>query len=146
MRLAFGSDHAGYSLRIKLEDSCRKAGHETQSYGAMSEDAFDYPIAADQVCHALLNGHADLGIVICGSGIGVSIRANRYRGIRCALCTSVELAHLARLHNHANVLALGQRTTEPELANQILSEFLLSQPDGAERHLRRIQELDADVH
>ena len=143
MTLAFGSDHAGYALRTQLEGIARKEGHKAASYGAMSEESYDYPLAADEVCRAVLDGGVDLGIVICGSGIGVSIRANRYPGIRCALCTSVEMGQLSRLHNHANVLALGQRITDPALATQILLAFLNTSPDQAERHERRVRQLDA---
>ena len=143
MNLAFGSDHAGFALRQALEDLCRDQGHAVASYGAMSEESYDYPLAADAVCRAVLDHDAELGIVICGSGIGVSIRANRYPGIRCALCTSVELAKLSRQHNHANMLALGQRTTSQDLAAQILHAFLETAPEHAERHDRRVRQLDA---
>ncbi|MBL8061311.1 MAG: ribose 5-phosphate isomerase B [Chthonomonas sp.] len=143
MRLALGSDHAGYVLRAQLQVVAAAEGHSVLTFGATSEESFDYPIAADGVCRSVLDGQADLGIVICGSGIGVSIRANRYPGIRCALCTSVQMAELARMHNHANVLALGQRTTDPELAAEIMRAFLTTSPDHGERHERRIRQLDA---
>lgn len=143
MNLAFGSDHAGYALRSQLEQIAEHEGHLVTSFGASSEEAYDYPLAADKVCRAVLDGKAELGIVICGSGIGVSIRANRYPGIRCALCTTVEMGQMSRLHNHANVLALGQRITEPSLATQILLAFLTTGPDHAERHDRRVRQLDA---
>ncbi len=143
MVLAFGSDHAGFKLRKFLEQRAVEAGHTIQSFGALSQESFDYPVAADPVCEAVLKGEAEFGILICGSGVGISIRANRHPGIRCALCFTPELAAMAREHNHANVLALGERLLEPEMASQILSTFLTTEPDTAERHVRRVQQLDA---
>ncbi len=143
--IATGSDHAGYGLRVALEQLLTEKGLEFSSYGAMSLDAYDYPDASDAVCKAVLNGAARFGMLICGTGIGVSIRANRYVGIRAALCTSVEMAELARAHNHANVLCMGARTTEEALAESILMAFLEGHEDHAPRHENRVAKLDGNL-
>lgn len=143
MRLAFGSDHAGYALRSALAAMARTQGHTVTECGATGGEPYDYPDAADAVSEAIRIHQADLGVLICGSGIGMSIRANRYRGVRAALCCSVESARLARQHNHANVLCLGERTGSPEEARAILQAFLDTPPDEAERHVRRVRKLDA---
>lgn len=109
----------------------------------MSPESYDYPDAADALCRRLLEGKLDFGILICGSGIGISIRANRHLGIRAALCTSPEMAELSRQHNHANVLCLGARITEPDVAIKCLDAFLNATPDPGERHVRRIVKLDS---
>ena len=144
MRLAFGSDHAGYELRKALEAHATELRHDVVSLGATSKEPFDYPDASDLVAHEVLVGSADLGVLICGTGIGVSIRANRYKGIRAAVCCSTQAAELARQHNHANVLCLGARMTSDGAARQILSMFLNTGEDHSERHERRVQELDRD--
>lgn len=143
MKLGFGSDHAGLDLRHQLESWAKAHGDEVQSFGAMSPESYDYPDAADALCRRLLEGKLDFGILICGSGIGISIRANRHLGIRAALCTSPEMAELARQHNHANVLCLGARITEPDVAKECLDVFLSASPDLGERHVRRIVKLDS---
>lgn len=143
--LAFGSDHAGVELRSVLVAAARQLGYEVTEYGAPSGDSFDYPLASDAVAHAVLDGDAQLGVLICGSGIGVSIRANRYPGIRAALCFAPEHAELARLHNHANVLCLGARLIENEQAQAILAKFLSTEPDMDHRHLRRVELLDTPL-
>lgn len=143
MRIVFGSDHAGFSLRETLEAWALEQGHEVSSFGATSEEAYDYPDASDAVACELLRNHEGVGVLVCGTGIGVSIRANRYEHIRAANCCSTKMAELARLHNHANVLCLGSRTTEPSEAVSILSTFLSTGEDLAERHSRRVLKLDS---
>lgn len=113
------------------------------AFGAMSTDSYDYPDAADLVVSELLSGRADLGVLVCGSGIGISIRANRHAGIRAANCCSAEMATLARQHNHANVLALGERLVSEGDAMEIFDAFLAGEPDLAERHARRVVKLDS---
>lgn len=142
MRIVFGSDHAGFSLRQTLETWASGQGYEVTSFGATSEEPYDYPDASDAVACELLRNHGVIGVLVCGTGIGVSIRANRYEHIRAANCCSTKMAELARLHNHANVLCLGSRTTEPNEAVSILSTFLSTGEDQAERHTRRVQKLD----
>lgn len=143
MRLAFGSDHAGYALRRELAEVARELGHTVSETGAEGAAPYDYPDAADSVARAIQAHEADLGVLVCGSGIGMSIRANRHRGVRAALCCSVEAAKLARQHNHANVLCLGERTGSQEEARTILAAFLDTPTDEAERHVRRVRKLDA---
>lgn len=143
MRLAFGSDHAGFDLRRILEGWATERGHEVSSFGATSDQPYDYPEASDAVALELLRNHGVIGVLVCGTGIGVSIRANRYDHIRAANCCSTKMAELARLHNHANVLCLGSRTTEPNEAVLILSTFLSTGEDQAERHSRRVLKLDS---
>lgn len=143
MKLIFSSDHAGFLARQSLAEVARAWGHDVTEVGAPSEASYDYPEASDLAVERVLDGSADFGILICGSGIGVSIRANRYHGIRAALCMTVEMAELARMHNHANVLCLASRLTPETELEQILSKFLTTAPDEGERHVRRIRELDA---
>lgn len=140
-----GSDHAGFELRSLLVAHLRAAGHTVHERGATGSDPYDYPDAADVVCQELLNPPEAFGLLICGSGIGISIRANRYRHIRAALCMTTEMARLARAHNHANVLCLGARLIEPELAKEILMIFLASPEDHAERHEIRVAKLDGNI-
>lgn len=142
MRLVFGSDHAGLPLRQALAAYARGGGHDVVEVGAETSSSFDYPLAADAVACQVRDREAEFGILVCGSGIGVSIRANRYRGVRAALCTSEEHARLARQHNHANVLCLGGRLTPEAEAQVILRAFLETDPDPDERHERRVRQLD----
>jgi len=146
MKLAFSSDHAGFEFRQALAEWARGNGHDVSEYGAMSSASYDYPVAADEAVHAILAGKHELGVLICGSGIGISIRANRYAGIRCALCCGPESAKLARLHNDANAIALGARMMTAEEGIATLAEFLSTAPDPDERHARRVNQLDAPLH
>ena len=145
MTLVFGSDHAGYELRKRLVDHAVSFGHTCIQVGAPSEDSFDYPVAADEAVEKLLGGDATLGVLICGTGNGMSIRANRNAGIRAAVCCSPKAAELARQHNQANVLCIGARLTSLEDAKLILTAFLHAQPDLAERHQRRVEQLDDPI-
>ncbi|MCU0315788.1 MAG: ribose 5-phosphate isomerase B [Fimbriimonadaceae bacterium] len=145
MKVAVGSDHAGFLLKQKVIARLEDHGYSVVHKGAESTDRYDYPDASDEVCQSVLKGECERGVLICGSGIGVSIRANRYRGIRAALCTSTEMAGLARLHNFANVLCLGERTTQPQLALAILDAFMNGAEDHAGRHEVRVQKLDLAI-
>ncbi len=145
MRIVLGSDHAGYEFRTMLRQYLQEDGLETQEVGASGPEAYDYPDASDEVVKVVLGGHADLGVLVCGTGIGVSIRANRYHGIRAALCCSPEMAALAREHNDANVVCLGARTTEPATAVQIVRTFVHGTSSSEPRHRRRIEKLDAPL-
>lgn len=123
----------------------RGQGHHTICVGATDESPYDYPDAADLACAQVLGGEAEMGVLVCGSGIGVCIRANRHMGIRAADCSSVEMAAMAREHNHANVLCLGQRTMSEAAATTIMEAFLAGQESAEERHKRRVQKLDGNV-
>ena len=143
MKLLLGSDHAGYPMRRALADALTAEGHECEELDALSEERYDYPDAADLLAAKL--PEADLGVVICGTGIGISIRMNRHTGVRCALCTTELMASLARSHNRANVLALGARIVGPDQALAIVRAFLAGEEDPGERHIARVAKLDAPL-
>lgn len=145
MILAMGADHAGARLRDVLARWAVEHHLRVTRWGALEEEAYDYPEAADQVVAEVLGGRADRGVLICGTGLGMCIRANRYPGIRAILGASPEHARLGRLHNHANVLCLGARTTSPDAAVAILETFLSTAEDPDERHQRRVLQLDRNV-
>ena len=141
MKIAIASDHGGYALKEQVKQHLLERGVEVEDLGTHSEDSVDYPVYGKLCGQTVASGKADLGGVVCGTGIGISIAANKVKGIRCGLCTSVEMAHLTKQHNNANVLALGGRTTEPELAMAIVDEWLDTEFEGG-RHQRRIDMLD----
>jgi ribose 5-phosphate isomerase B len=143
MKLALGADHRGAELRGRLAAWLRAAGHAAAEFGAAGQEAYDYPNAADAVAEAVRSGAAELGVLICGSGIGVSIRANRHSGVRAALCCGPELASAARRHNHANILCVGADRTSEEDAIAMLQRFIETPEDQDERHARRVRMLDA---
>jgi ribose 5-phosphate isomerase B len=145
MKLAFGADHAGYCLREELAAWAIQQGHEVVQLGAQSMEPYDYPEAADEVAAELLDGKADFGIIVCGSGIGVDIRANRYGHIRAANCVTKEMAELSREHNHANVLCLGARLMNAETAKDIVTTFLSTEESKEPRHIRRVEKMDGEL-
>ena len=141
MKIAVAADHGGYKLKEKVKEHLLERGIEVEDLGTHSEESVDYPIYGKLCGEAVASGQADLGVVVCGTGIGISIAANKVHGIRCGLCTSVEMAHLTKQHNNANILALGGRTTGEELAMEIVDEWLDTQYEGG-RHQRRVEMLD----
>lgn len=141
MKIALASDHGGFALKEAIKKHLAERGIETLDLGTHSEESVDYPVYGKLCGEAVCRGEADLGIVCCGTGIGISIAANKVKGIRCGLCTSVEMAHLTKQHNNANILALGGRTTEPDLALAIVDEWLDTGFEGG-RHQRRVDMLD----
>lgn len=145
MKIAFGADHAGYCLELELIQWAQSQGHDVSRFGAESTDPYDYPDAADLVAAAVIDAQADFGVLICGSGIGVDIRANRYPQIRAANCCSAQMAALSREHNHANVLCLGARLIDADLARTILQTFLATPESQEPRHCRRIEKMDRPV-
>ncbi len=145
MTIVVGSDHAGLELRNHLSNHLKSLGHTVTEVGAMSAESFDYPNASDALVEEILENRASCGVLICGTGIGVSIRANRYPGIRAALCTSTEMAQMAVEHNQANVLCLGARILEEAEALAIVDTYLAAEPDLGERHVRRVQMLDGHL-
>lgn len=145
MKLVFGSDHAGFAYRQQLAAHAALLGHTVTEVGAPGPDSYDYPRASDAACMLVLASEAEFGILICGSGIGVSIRANRYPGIRAALCMNAQMSALAREHNHANVLCLGARLVAIDQAKHILETFLTTEPDTADRHAQRVMMLDDET-
>ena len=141
MKIAVAADHGGYNLKELVKEHLLERGIEVEDLGTHSEESVDYPIYGKLCGEAVASGQADLGVVVCGTGIGISIAANKVHGIRCGLCTSVEMAHLTKQHNNANILALGGRTTGEELAMEIVDEWLDTQYEGG-RHQRRVEMLD----
>lgn len=136
--LAIANDHGGYELKQEIIAYLEKNGIEYVNFGCDSTDAVDYPIYARKVTDAITSGQCDKGILICGTGIGISIAANKVPGIRAALCTDCFCAEATRLHNNSNVLALGGRVVGPGLAVKIVDTFLNTEFSGDERHQRRI--------
>jgi len=141
MLLAIASDHGGFQLKEIIRKHLAERGEKVVDLGTSSEESVDYPVYGKACAEAVASGKAERGIVVCGTGIGISIAANKVKGIRCGLCTSVEMAQLTRQHNNANMLALGGRTTDPDLALQIVDAFLDTEFEGG-RHKRRTDMLD----
>jgi ribose 5-phosphate isomerase B len=137
MKIAIGSDHAGYELKDFLKKLCEEKSIETVDVGGFAPEPIDYPLVAKAVAGKVLNGECNLGVVICGTGIGISISANKIKGVHCALCSEPYSAQMARKHNNANILAIGARVTGQELAAMILDSFLNTEFEGG-RHARRV--------
>ena len=136
--IAIGSDHGGFELKEAIKKHLDKRGLEYKDYGTYSKDSCDYPTYGKLVGHAVADGECDRGIIICGTGIAISITANKIKGVRAALCGDCFSAEATRLHNDANILALGARVTAEGLALKIVDTFLDTPFSGDERHLRRI--------
>lgn len=139
--VAVACDHGGFALKPAVLDVLREAGLEVLDLGTDSEDSVDYPDFAQNLAEAVISGRAARGVVICGTGIGISIAANRFPEVRAAVCHDETTARLAREHNNANVLALGARITGPEVAKDCLRAFLQTPFSGGERHERRVDKL-----
>lgn len=139
--VAIGADHAGCDLKSLLSDVLAELGFRVLDLGTDGPDSVDYPDFADAVSAAIGEGTAQYGVLVCGSGIGMSIAANRHPGIRAALCHNEETAQLARQHNDANVLILGARITDAETAGNCVKKFFSTDFDGGERHARRVAKL-----
>lgn len=139
--IALGADHGGVALKNRLATALIEAGHQVMDFGTDGPDSVDYPDFAHVVCDAVAQMRADYGILICGTGIGMSIAANRNPAIRCALVHDVTTARLTRAHNAANVLALGGRVLGEEVALDILRTFLSTPFEGG-RHERRLAKLN----
>lgn len=137
--IALGSDHGGYALKVKVMEHLKERGLEYHDYGCYSTESCDYPLFGRAAAEAVADGTCERGIVICTTGIGISISANKVKGIRAALCTDLNQAKMTRLHNDANVLALGASTVDEELAMKIVDTFLDTEFSGEERHIRRIR-------
>ena len=135
--IAIGSDHGGFSLKQEIMKHLTARGIEFKDYGTYTTDSCDYPIYGEAVAKAVVSGEADKGILICGTGIGISISANKVKGIRAALCGDCFSAEFTRRHNDANILSLGARTTGSGLALKIVDTFLDTEFEGG-RHARRV--------
>ena len=141
MKIALASDHAGYAEKERLKPLLRELGLEVEDLGTVSEDSVDYPDYARKVAEAVAGGEAEQGILVCGSGTGMAITANKVRGVRAAVAWSVETARLARQHNDANVLALGARTTPAAEIPEIVRAWFDQKFDGG-RHAARVQKIN----
>jgi ribose 5-phosphate isomerase B len=140
LRIAIGSDHAGFQYKTMLIELMQGLGHEVKDFGAHSEDSVDYPDYIRPVAQAVANGEYERGVVLGGSGNGEAIVANKVKGIRCALCWDVSTARLARQHNDANIVSLGQRVVSLEAAKDLVAVFLATEFEGG-RHVRRIEKI-----
>lgn len=142
MIIALGSDHAGFPLKEEIKDHLQQKGIKYRDYGCYSPESVDYPDIAETVALAVVQGQCDKGILVCGTGIGVSIAANKVPGIRAALCGDVFSAKAAVEHNDANILTMGQRVTGPGLAMEIVDAWLAASFLG-DRHKRRVDKITA---
>jgi len=142
MKVALGSDHAGLELRQAVREHLQNKGHEVVDMGTESAASTDYPIYAEKVAESIVQHQADLGILVCGSGVGMSMAANRVSGIRAVLATNEYLAEMSRAHNNANVLCLGQRILGVGVALNIVDAFLSTPFEGG-RHQRRIDQIES---
>jgi ribose 5-phosphate isomerase B len=150
MKIALGSDHAGYEdpppyYKPEIARYLQSLGHEVVDCGTNSPDSVDYPDFAKSVCENILSGNAERGILICGTGLGIAIGANRFKGIRAAPVCSSDAAVLSRTHNNANVLCLGRRLLSLDECQKLVNVWLNTQFSEGERHVRRIKKLDRNT-
>lgn len=138
MKIAIGNDHGAVEMKRHLVEYLEKKGYEVVNFGSDVTESCDYPVYAEKVAKAVVSGACDKGILLCGTGIGVSIAANKVHGVRCALCSEPCSARLTREHNDANILAMGARIVGPVLAESIADAFLTTAFSGDARHRRRI--------
>ncbi len=143
MKIAVGCDHGGYPLKEAVLQAIRDAGHEVLDFGTDSLASVDFPDYAEKVGHAIQRGEAERGILICGSGVGMSMAANKMRGIYASVCHDTYSAHQGVEHDGMNVLCMGGRIIGSELAREIVLAFLRSQPGGSARHARRRDKVKA---
>ena len=143
MKIAIGSDHAGFELKEQVKKYLLESNYEVEDIGTHSLDSVDYPDYGKAVARNVVENKSDFGIVVCGSGIGISIAANKVEGARCALCSEPLSAELSRLHNNANMLSLGGRLIGFEMAKKIVDTFLSTEFEGG-RHERRVNLLKLD--
>ena len=141
MRIAVGADHAGYPLKVEVVRFLEEQGHEVTDLGTHSTDPVDFPVYARQVGQAVQLGNADRGVLVCGSGVGACVAANKLRGIRAALCHDTYTAHQGVEHDDVNVLCLGGRVVGPALAYDIVRSWLTARYIGTGRHKRRVDQI-----
>lgn len=142
MKIAMACDHGGFELKENIKKFLEEQGIEVLDLGTNSEESVDYPEYGKACGEAVVSGRADKGIVCCGTGIGISIAANKVKGVRCALCTDAHMAEMTKRHNNANIIAMGGRTTDLETAKAITRAWLDTEFEGG-RHQRRIDMLDS---
>jgi ribose 5-phosphate isomerase B len=143
MKIAIGADHAGYHLKQDILEYARYLGYDCDDFGTNSADAVDYPDIALKVAQAVAAGKYARGILLCGTGVGMSITANKVKGIRAAVCNETFSAHETRAHNNANVLCMGGRVLGPGLARDIVKLWLETSFSEGERHVRRVAKMNA---
>ena len=143
MKLVIGSDHAGFVLKVAMGDLLRSLGHEVLDVGAFNENPSDYPDFAEAVGRAILDGKAERGVLICGSGVGASVAANKLMGIRAGMCHDTYSAHQGVEHDNINVLVLGSRVVGVKLAEDLVKAFLAARFTEEERHVRRLGKIRA---
>jgi RpiB/LacA/LacB family sugar-phosphate isomerase len=143
MRIVIGSDHAGFALKNAMGDVLRSMGHEVLDIGAFNENPSDYPDFAEAVCRAVLDGRAERGLLICGSGIGASVAANKLIGIRAGICHDTYSGHQGVEHDNMNVLVMGSRVVGTKLAEDIIRAYLPAKFTNEERHVRRLAKVAA---
>lgn len=142
MKIAMGCDHGGFELKEKIKKELTEQGHEVKDCGTYSLESCDYPVFGEAAARAVASGECEKGIVICTTGIGISIAANKVKGIRCAHCADALEATLCRAHNNANMIAIGAGFTGPKLASAMVRSFLTTEFEGG-RHARRVALMDA---
>ena len=140
MKIGIGSDHAGFGYKEKIKEFLTTQGHEVQDFGTLSTDSVDYPDFAHPTSAAVEKGEVKFGILICGSGQGVNMTANKHQGVRSALCWNTDLARLSRMHNNANVIALPARFVAAEYAIEMVDVFLNTEFEGG-RHQNRVNKI-----
>lgn len=143
MKLVVGSDHAGFLLKQEVADSLRNAGHEVVDVGTFDMEPADYPDSAEAVGLAIQDGRAERGVLVCGSGVGASVAANKLRGVRAAICHDSYSAHQGVEHDDMNVLVLGGRIVGPALAHELVQAFVGARFSGEARHVRRLDKVKA---
>lgn len=143
MKIAIGSDHAGYEYKQILKNYLEKKGHNVLDEGTYALDPADYPDFAVKVAHRVVDKEAEFGIIICGTGIGISIAANKVKGARAAVVSTPFTAESAKSHNHANIIAFGSRVNTIEDVKKFLDIFMTTKPSDAERHVNRVKKIDS---
>lgn len=143
--IAIGSDHGGFELKKEIMKYLEDNGFEYKDYGTYTPDSCDYPVYAKKVAKAILDGECEKGILICGTGIGIGITANKFKGIRAALCHDCFSAQATREHNDANIVTMGARVVGPGLAIKIVDTFLHTEFSNDERHINRIRQMEEDI-
>ena len=142
MKIALGCDHGGYDLKLYVRKVLEDLGHEVEDFGCLSKESCDYPDFGAAAARAVAEGNCDRGIVICTTGIGISIAANKVKGIRCAHCADCLQAEMTRRHNDANMMAIGAGFTGPNMAGRMVEVFLSTEFEGG-RHARRVEKMMA---
>ncbi len=141
MRVAIGADHGAFDRKAEVIEHLKEAGHEVKDFGTYTPDSCDYPAIGNSVAEAVASGEYDRGIVMCTTGIGISIVANKVHGIRCALCSDTTSARLTRQHNDANMLSIGAGVIGPNLTMDIVDVFMNTEFSNEEKHVRRLSQL-----